>query len=187
MLAAARPLRLETIRPFAVVMAGSDELEQELRSFCNEQALDHVVFLGFINQSELPRLYAASDVFVLPSEYEPWGLAVNEAMSASLPVVVSREVGCVADLVQEGVNGATPAAGNIEGLARALRRLIEDEPERRRQGQPRAHHAVELSAKPDRNPIGAGGVEITASIPDEPRLNGKLRLTHGIDGIFTCH
>ena len=134
-LAAARLLRMESIRPFTVVMAGSGELEQELRSFCQQHVLDHVVFPGFINQSELPGLYAASDVFVLPSEYEPWGLAVNEAMCASLPIVVSREVGCVADLVQEEVNGATPTAGDIEGLARALRRLIENEPERRRQGQ----------------------------------------------------
>ena len=93
------------------------------------------MFTGFVNQSELPALYAASDVFVLPSEHEPWGLAVNEAMCAGLPVVVSREVGCVADLVRDGVNGYTPAAGDIEGLARALRRLIEDEGLRQRQGQ----------------------------------------------------
>ena len=135
LLDAARRLRSETDRPFTVVMAGSGELEQELRTFCAEHALDNVVFTGFVNQSELPALYAASDVFVLPSEHEPWGLAVNEAMCAGLPVVVSREVGCVADLVRDGVNGYTPAAGDIEGLARALRRLIEDEGLRQRQGQ----------------------------------------------------
>ena len=135
LLDAARRLKSETDRPFTVVMAGSGELEQELRAFCAEHALDNVVFTGFVNQSELPALYAASDVFVLPSEHEPWGLAVNEAMCAGLPVVVSREVGCVADLVRDGVNGYTPAAGDIDGLARALRRLIEDEGLRRRQGQ----------------------------------------------------
>ena len=61
----------------------------------------------------MPGLYAASDVFVLPSDDEPWGLAVNEAMCASLPVVVSREVRCVTDLLRDGVNGYTPAAGDI--------------------------------------------------------------------------
>jgi glycosyltransferase involved in cell wall biosynthesis len=60
---------------------------------------------------------------------------VNEAMCAGLPVVVCREVGCVPDLVAEGVNGYTPAAGDIEALTHALRRLIEDEGLRRRQGQ----------------------------------------------------
>ena len=135
LLEAARRLNLETDRPFTVVMAGSGELEEELRTFCTAHALDNVVFTGFVNQSELPALYAASDVFVLPSKDESWGLAVNEAMCASLPVVVCREVGCVADLVRDGINGYTPEAGDIEGLVRALRRLIEDEGLRRRQGQ----------------------------------------------------
>jgi glycosyltransferase involved in cell wall biosynthesis len=135
LLDAARRLKMETDRPFSVVMAGSGEFEQELRAFCAAHGLDNVVFTGFVNQSELPALYAASDVFVLPAQDEPWGLAVNEAMCAGLPVVVSREVGCVADLVCDGVNGYTPEAGDIEGLARALRRLIEDEGLRRQQGQ----------------------------------------------------
>jgi len=132
---AARMLARQTDRPFTLIMAGSGELEGKLRSFCAEHRLGNVVFTGFINQSELPALYAASDVFVLPSEHEPWGLAVNEAMCASLPVVVSREAGCAADLVQNGVNGYMPAAGDIEGFVRALRGLIEDEALRRRQGQ----------------------------------------------------
>jgi len=93
------------------------------------------VFTGFINQLELPSLYAASDIFVLPSELDAWGLAVNEAMCAGLPVVVSREVGCVPDLVKAGINGYTPAAGDVDGLTRALLRLIEDEDLRRRQGK----------------------------------------------------
>ena len=116
-------------------MAGSGELEPELSSFCADRGLDNVVFTGFVNQSELPWLYGAADVFVLPSEYEPWGLAVNEAMCAGLPVVVSSEVGCVADLVREGINGYAPAAGDIEGLSHALRHLIEDDRLRRRQGK----------------------------------------------------
>jgi glycosyltransferase involved in cell wall biosynthesis len=134
LLEAARRLRGKMHRPFTVVMAGSGELEAKLRAFCAEHALDNVVFTDFVNQTELPGLYAASEVFVLPAENEPWGLAVNEAMCASLPVVVSREVGCVADLVRDGVNGYTPEAGDVAGLASALQRLIEDEGLRRRQG-----------------------------------------------------
>jgi glycosyltransferase involved in cell wall biosynthesis len=128
-------LQSTTDRPFTVLMVGSGELERQLRTFCAEYALDSVVFTGFINQSELPALYGASDVFVLPSEHEPWGLAVNEAMCAGLPVVVCREVGCVADLVEDGVNGYTPTVGDVEGLAGALQRLIENEDVRRQQGQ----------------------------------------------------
>jgi len=134
LLEAARRLNSEGTRPFTLIMAGSGELEPELRIFCAQLALDNVVFTGFVNQSDLPALYGASDVFVLPSEHEPWGLAVNEAMCASLPVVVSQQVGCVPDLVQEGLNGFTPLAGDTQSLARALQRLIEDESLRRRQG-----------------------------------------------------
>jgi glycosyltransferase involved in cell wall biosynthesis len=135
LLEAARRLKVKMDCPFTVVMAGSGELEDRLRAFCSEHALDNVVFTGFINQSDLPGLYAASDVFVLPAENEAWGLAVNEAMCASLPVVVSREIGCVADLVRDGVNGYTPEAGDVAGLADVLQRLIEDEGLRRQQGR----------------------------------------------------
>jgi glycosyltransferase involved in cell wall biosynthesis len=65
---------------------------------------------------------------------------VNEAICARLPVVVCREGGCVADLVQDGVNGYTPAAGNVAGLAHAVQGLIEDE------GLRRANPAVWLPA-----------------------------------------
>jgi glycosyltransferase involved in cell wall biosynthesis len=135
LLDAVRRLRTDTDVRFTLALAGSGELEEELRAFCAEHALDNVVFTGFVNQSELPALYAASDVFVLPSQDEPWGLAVNEAMCASLPIVVSREVGCAADLVRDGVNGYTPVAGDVAGLAKALQSLIENEDLRRRQGQ----------------------------------------------------
>jgi glycosyltransferase involved in cell wall biosynthesis len=135
LLKAVRQLQSEIQIPFTVIMAGSGELESELRAYCRSHSLGDVVFTGFVNQTELPGLYAASDIFVLPSEHEPWGLAVNEAMCAGLPIVVSHEVGCVADLVRDGVNGFTPAAGDIAGLTVALRRLIEDAALRRRQGQ----------------------------------------------------
>ena len=104
-------------------------------------------------------------MFVLPSEHEPWGLAVNEAMCAGLPVVVSREVGCVADLVQDGVNGYTPAAGDIEGLARALQRLIEDEDLRRRQGQASLARILQWGypAVLGGHSLGAGGFESRGS------------------------
>jgi glycosyltransferase involved in cell wall biosynthesis len=135
LLEAVRRLKTERNLAFTVVMAGSGQLEQALRAFCGEHALDNVAFTGFVNQLELPALYGASDIFVLPSEQEHWGLAVNEAMCASLPIIVSREVGCVPDLVKDGINGYTPATGDVEGLTRALRCLIEDEDLRRRQGK----------------------------------------------------
>src|SRR5262249_31439434 len=84
--------------------------------------------------SAMPRIYGAADVFVLPSEDEPWGLAVNEAMCAGLPIVASAEIGCAPDLIQAGVNGQTFAAGDVEGLVRALHPILADVETRRRMG-----------------------------------------------------
>jgi glycosyltransferase involved in cell wall biosynthesis len=135
LLNAARRLQTQTRYPFTIVMVGSGDLEADLRSFCIEHGLNNVVFPGFVNQSALPALYGACDVFVLPSEGEPWGLAVNEAMCAGLPIVVSREVGCVADLVSDGLNGYTPPCGDIDALALSLKTLIESEDLRKQQGR----------------------------------------------------
>jgi glycosyltransferase involved in cell wall biosynthesis len=96
---------------------------------------DEVSFSGFINQSELPRVCAASDLFVLPSEQEPWGLIVNEVMCAGLPVVVAEEVGCVPDLVHDGRNGLLVRAGDVESLTDALRRLVRGHAERAEMGR----------------------------------------------------
>lgn len=115
-------------------MVGTGEMERELRDLANSLGMDNVVFGGFINQAELPKIYAASDIFVLPSENEPWGLIVNEVMCAGIPVVVSGEVGCVADLVKDGVNGYQTKAGDVESLAIALEKLLADDIQRRKMG-----------------------------------------------------
>lgn len=115
-------------------MVGAGEMENELRDLATSLALENVVFGGFINQAELPKVYAASDVFVLPSENEPWGLIVNEVMCAGIPVVVSDEVGCVPDLVKDGVNGYHMKAGDVESLAIALEKLLADGYQRQRMG-----------------------------------------------------
>jgi glycosyltransferase involved in cell wall biosynthesis len=120
---------------FHLVMVGSGAMEAELRALAQHLGLSNVRFAGFVNQAALPRVYAACDVFVLPSENEPWGLAVNEAMCAGLPIIASSEIGCVPDLVHDGCNGRTFPAGNIGGLTDALRPLLADPELRRRMGE----------------------------------------------------
>lgn len=119
---------------FQLVMVGSGECEAELRDLTVTLGLRNVHFHGFVNQAAIPRIYGACDVFVLPSEQEPWGLAINEAMCAGLPVVASAEIGCVPDLVRGGVNGRTFPAGSIAELAGALRPLLADAELRRNMG-----------------------------------------------------
>jgi glycosyltransferase involved in cell wall biosynthesis len=119
---------------FHVVIVGSGELAAELLDLTRRLGVVNVHFNGFANQNTLPEIYGASDVFVLPSENEPWGLAVNEAMCASLPIVASAEIGCATDLIRAGVNGQTFRTGDVEGLASALHPILADAGTRRRMG-----------------------------------------------------
>lgn len=82
-----------------------------------------IAMLGFRNQSELAASYAASDVLVLPSASETWGIVVNEAMACGLPVVVSDAAGCAPDLVDEAETGHRFACGDVAALASALERV----------------------------------------------------------------
>jgi glycosyltransferase involved in cell wall biosynthesis len=119
---------------FHLIMVGSGEMETELRALAQHLGLSNIHFAGFVNQVAMPCVYTACDVFVLPSENETWGLAVNEAMCAGLPIVASSEIGCVPDLVHDGRNGRTFSACNLAGLTNALRPLLADPALRRRMG-----------------------------------------------------
>ncbi|ESW60347.1 MAG: glycosyl transferase family 1 [Rhodobacter sp. CACIA14H1] len=118
-----------------LVLVGTGVLEDTLKRHVLDASIPDVIFPGFVNQAELPSVYAASDVFVLPSSNEPWGLVVNEAMCAGLPIVLSEEIGCADDLVRNGVNGATFAAGDVDGLMNALRPILTDAKLRAAMGQ----------------------------------------------------
>jgi glycosyltransferase involved in cell wall biosynthesis len=113
-----------------LVFAGDGEERAHLERRARELKLDSIRFIGFRNQSELPSLYDLCDVFVLPSDHEPWGLVVNEAMNAGKPVIVSDRVGAGPDLVEDGINGAVFSTRDTASLADRLRGLI-DSPEHR--------------------------------------------------------
>ena len=116
-----------------VVVVGSGEEEPSLKDYVQEHRLPHVYFFGFRNQSELPKFYSIADVFVFPSENEPWGLVLNEVMCAGLPVVVSTGVGAARDLVRHGQNGFVYETGDIEALTDYLLSIVVTEPELRKQ------------------------------------------------------
>jgi glycosyltransferase involved in cell wall biosynthesis len=96
------------------------EIERRLRPGLQQR----LILPGFINQSALGSFYAAADIFVLPSERDTWGLAVNEAQQFALPVVVSDRVGCRHDLVVEGETGFVFPYGDVEALGTRLRQLM---------------------------------------------------------------
>src|SRR5262249_3117283 len=83
---------------------------------------NRIYFLGFKQPAELPLIFAAADIFVLPSRHDGWGVVVNEALGAGLPMIVSDRVGAC-DLVEDGAKGLITCAGDVEELADALLQL----------------------------------------------------------------
>src|SRR5205823_2176603 len=72
----------------------------ELRGAIEARAVPGVAVTGFVNQEAMPRLYAMSDVFVLPSSFDPRATVVNEAMACGLPIVITDRCGPAGDIVR---------------------------------------------------------------------------------------
>jgi glycosyltransferase involved in cell wall biosynthesis len=79
-----------------------------------------VTDLGFVVPSALPDVFADGGVFVFPSRYEPWGVALVEAMATGMPVICSDACGAGADLVRSYFNGLTYPTDDAAALANAM-------------------------------------------------------------------
>jgi glycosyltransferase involved in cell wall biosynthesis len=103
-----------------LLIIGDGEEKNNIINLCKKNNID-CEFTGFVrNQDDLFKLYFKGDCLVLPSYDEPWGLVVNEAMAAGLPVIVSDECGCSMDLIDEGNNGYVFKAGDIGDLTNKI-------------------------------------------------------------------
>jgi glycosyltransferase involved in cell wall biosynthesis len=85
----------------ALLVLGDGPMRQALES----KAKAGVHFAGHVAQSELPAFFRAADVFVFPSRHDGWGVVLNEACAAGLPIVTTSAVGAAHDLVKDGWNG----------------------------------------------------------------------------------
>lgn len=105
---------------WAWIVAGDGPQLEPLRRRASDLGLsERITFLGHVQYSQLPAVYARADVYLQPSLYEPWGLAVNEAMASGLPVLVSEQCGSK-ELVAAGVNGFVFDALRRRSLAASL-------------------------------------------------------------------
>ncbi|MBW4524953.1 MAG: glycosyltransferase family 4 protein [Phormidium tanganyikae FI6-MK23] len=107
-----------------LVLCGDGELRSQIEAEIDRLKLSNQVHLtGFLEQSEILPLYAHASCFIHASFQEQWGLVVNEAMAAALPVIVSKHCGCFEDLVIEGVNGFGFEPGSVDQLAARMVRI----------------------------------------------------------------
>jgi glycosyltransferase involved in cell wall biosynthesis len=128
-----RPLDL--LRAFAkanlpnahLLYAGSGPLLAQLQSEAASLSVaSRVRFLGFVNQSQLPPVYTAADLLILPSEFEPFGLVVNEAMCCGCAAAASDRCGAARDLVAPVSPELVFRCGDIDALAELLKKTTAD-------------------------------------------------------------
>jgi glycosyltransferase involved in cell wall biosynthesis len=115
-------------RDWTCLLIGWGPEEAAIRQKANELGLsEKIEIVDFKPSEELAAYYCLARVFVLPSQWEPWGLVVNEAMACGTPVVVSQGAGSARDLVEEGVTGFSYPPEDPRALAAALDRLMRDD------------------------------------------------------------
>lgn len=106
---------------FRLVIVGDGPLDGLVRDAANRDPRIH--FVGHVDRDELATLLRASDAFVFPSRSDPWGLVINEAMAAGLPVISTPAPGAVDDLVEDSVNGYIVPTRDPLALSEAMAEL----------------------------------------------------------------
>lgn len=113
-------------KDYGVYIVGGEPTEEYIK-LKEEFNLTNVHFVGFKSKEELKEYYISSDLFVLPTREDIWGLVINEAMAYGLPVITTNR--CIAglEMVQDYENGFIVPVNNIDLLARRINEILEDE------------------------------------------------------------
>jgi glycosyltransferase involved in cell wall biosynthesis len=164
MIEAAARLHRDGLRSLVFVYCGDGPALDGFRAQAAAAGLEAFHFLGA--RGDVPRLFASATVGVVPSLWEEaFGLSVVEAMVAGVPVIATRSGG-IPELVDDGRTGLLVEPGDADGLARAIRRVVEDPTSARRMAR---HARREARA---RFSIGTTVESLCAVLRGEPPLTG---------------
>jgi glycosyltransferase involved in cell wall biosynthesis len=119
---------------WGLIIVGEGPERQALTKMVADGNMANVYFTGGKSWEEVPAFYALSNVFVLPSLSEPWGLVVNEAMVCGLPVIVSNRCGAAYDILEHGENGFMFDPLDVNDLAGRLSYFVDNHDEIERMG-----------------------------------------------------
>jgi glycosyltransferase involved in cell wall biosynthesis len=114
--------RVDNIK-LTIVGEGHDLIN--LKKLEKKLNLKEVIWIGKVSQDEISKYYKSSNLFILPSEKEVFGISLLEAMASGLPIITT-ERGGIADVVKNNINGLTFNKGDYHQLAQAMLRLIEN-------------------------------------------------------------
>jgi UDP-glucose:(heptosyl)LPS alpha-1,3-glucosyltransferase len=112
-------------RPLKLLVVGKGD-ENKYRTIAKNAGLDDDIRFAGIRKEKMEEVYLAADFYAMLSSFDTFGMTVLEAMAASLPVIISHNVGAK-DLVQEGVNGFIVAREDIDAVSRRIRLLLDPE------------------------------------------------------------
>lgn len=107
---------------FYTIIVGNGPMEEELKK--EAAPFERIFFVGFKNQTETRAFYHASDLLYVPSEYETWGLVINEAFASGIPALVTSTCGASGDLVLHGETGFSYPVGNVPRAISFVDRLM---------------------------------------------------------------
>lgn len=118
----------------ALIIVGSGPDEAGLKKLVAQLQVSDITMHPNPGDDGIVAYYHAADIFVLPSHEEVWGLVVNQAMVAGLPIIVSNKVGSATDLVIDGETGYVFPDGSTDYLTQKLIELLQDKRLRQKLG-----------------------------------------------------
>lgn len=110
----------------SLLLVGEGKNRIQYENIVNVFHITNVGFTGHLEQKLLPLIYGSSNIFVLPTKRDPWGLVINEAMASGLPIISTDKAGASYDLIKENANGFIIKENIKEELYEKMKLLIED-------------------------------------------------------------
>jgi len=103
-----------------LLLVGREADLPQMLTKVSEKTRQSIEYAGFQAPEDLPQFFQTADIFVLPSRHDGWGVVVNQAIGAGLPVICSDAVGAANDLIEQGKNGYVFPNGDVGTLTHIL-------------------------------------------------------------------
>ncbi len=118
-------------KEYVLLLVGEGPLKEQYLNF----KLENLIIVNFQKKESLFNYYKASDIFILPTNEDIWGLVINEAMANGLPVISTDKCVAAVELVEENKNGYVVPVNNLKSIAPIVKELFTDQEKARIIGQ----------------------------------------------------
>ena len=156
---------------YELIIIGDGPAIKELNNLVSTLNLKRVRFLGSIDNDKLPQYLNDADAFILPSWSESWGLVVNEAMAAGLPVLLSNKINAANTLLKENDNGFSFSPGDVNNIQQKLMEFIHlSDPAKKEMSD----NALKTISRMDYNNMGSELLKAISFLQAMPNKRVKL-------------